>query len=547
MLCLFLLGTAQACTDTKWVSLPDEPAPDGAVIGKPGEGETPDPEPEPEVREFINNSYVRGDFFEIGRISAQSLAACNDLIYLAVRPYADGSLAFDIPQNDGTLAGGARYVASFDGRNGLMHFDGAGSMNCGMGLLESPDGASKKFTFATYLYIDEWVKGADIFRKQNGNSTEVALQLGDAEQSLRLVVNGSSASVAARDLKPGTWQYICVVYDNGAAKLFCGSNPVVNFSQLPAQLPNNKVDFVVGDRFKGYLDETCVSALAYNNLGKTPLVFNNWNNSKTLAYWKYDDAQHPAKDAHTWATRLEAIRAALATQPGERMLRIGAAGGEWHAMVADEGARARFASNIARLIEEYHLDGVDLDFEWSYSATEFDNYSKAIIKLNSALDSKACFSVSLHPVSYRISKEAIAAVDYISLQCYGPSTELFSYERFVRDGQAAVAYGIPASKLLMGVPFYGTTGKAGEQVAYCDLINDGGYSSTFADEYDFKGKHYVLNSVETIRKKTRWVCSNNYGGIMSWDLATDVDVNHELSLLKAVKAELDFYGNDSAE
>jgi GH18 family chitinase len=43
------------------------------------------------------------------------------------------------------------------------------------------------------------------------------------------------------------------------------------------------------------------------------------------------------------------------------------------------------------------------------------------------------------------------------------------------------------------------------------------------------------------------VCENGFGGIMSWDLATDVDVTHEMSLLKAVKEELDYYANPTVE
>ena len=156
-------------------------------------------------------------------------------------------------------------------------------------------------------------------------------------------------------------------------------------------------------------------------------------------------------------------------------------------------------------------------------------------------------TVSLHPVSYKISAEAIAAVDFISLQCYGPSVELFSMERFKSDGKAVVDYGIPQDKLVMGVPFYGTTGTAGEQAAYFDLVGKGNLTNTSADTWSYEGKNYTLNSQNTIRQKTQYVCENGFGGIMSWDLATDVDVTHEMSLLKAVKEEFDYYANPTVE
>lgn len=89
--------------------------------------------------------------FETNRISGASMGACNDLIYLTARPYADGDLTFDLPVNDATLTGAATYAASYNGRNGVLKLDGTGKMNAGDGLLHSPDGAFKKFTFGTYI------------------------------------------------------------------------------------------------------------------------------------------------------------------------------------------------------------------------------------------------------------------------------------------------------------------------------------------------------------------------------------------------------------
>ena len=53
-----------------------------------------------------------------------------------------------------------------------------GKMNAGDGLLHSPDGAFKKFTFGTYIYVSEWVDGACLFKKVDGGSVVIAFQLG---------------------------------------------------------------------------------------------------------------------------------------------------------------------------------------------------------------------------------------------------------------------------------------------------------------------------------------------------------------------------------
>lgn len=478
------------------------------------------------------------------------MGACNDLIYLTARPYADGDLTFDLPVNDAELTG-VSYMPSYEGRNGVVKFDGAGKMNGGDGLLHSPDGAYKKFTFGTYLYITEWVNGAYLFNKVNNNSTIISFQLGATEGNLRFTIGNSTRTVVNDNLKPGAWHYVAITYSGGKAKLYVDTNntPTEFTGSLPAEIPNTRADFFLGEKFKGYLDETFVSSLEVGTLGRNPISFdtNIWNNTKTLAYWKYDDSAQLGKDSHTWAIRLEQIRAALNGQVGDRKLRLGIAGGEWLKMVGNETARTNFANNVKNVLDKYNMDGVDLDFEWAYYASDLTNYSKAIVKLRNVLGKNVFFTVSLHPVSYKITPEAIAAVDFISFQCYGPQAALFSFERFKSDGQTAVKYGIPQNKLVMGVPFYGTTGTAGEQVAYYDLINKGNLTNTSVDEWMYNGKNYTLNSQTTIRQKTQYVCENGFGGIMSWDLATDVDVTDDKSLLKVVKEEFDYYANPAVE
>ena len=63
--------------------------------------------------------------------------------------------------------------------------------------------------------------------------------------------------------------------------------------------------------------------------------------------------------------------------------------------------------------------------------------------MREVLGNKYLFSVSLHPVCYQISKEAIEAVDFISLQCYGPSPVRFPIEKYCSDIQMVLEYGIP--------------------------------------------------------------------------------------------------------
>ncbi len=556
-LCLFLFGTLTACKDTKWMDVPTGTSPDGAVTGKPGEDEPDDPD-DPTEMGLINCSYIRGDFYDSGRISGKSMATCNDLIFLVCRPYADGSLAFELP--DAQLTGNATYIAEKSGKNGVLYFNGSATMNAGDGLLHSPDGPSKQFTFGTYIYIDEWVANAYLFKKVTSSKTIAALQLGEVAGKVKLIIGSLSTEITNDELTVGGWHYIALSYKASAdpeIKLDVDSKSTKltpqNDNTFP-EVPNDKADFVIGDKFKGYMEETTVWSISVGALGKDPITYPSvWNKTKVLAYWKYDDSGNPGKDSHTWLTRMEDMRKALGTSTGTLRFRLGCAGGQWKDMVKNEGAYTNFAHNICKVLSTHNLDGVDLDFEWPEGGAEGAAYSKAIVGMSKIFkqnSKKIFFTVSIHPycMTY-LTDEAYKATNFVSLQCYGPTTEYYPYERFVAEAEKAVTEAkIPKNKLVLGVPFQGATETGKKTAGYFDFA-DGVTSDQTTVEY--KGDTYTFDGVEAIYRKTQYACENGYAGIMSWDLAIDVDVTNEKSLLKAVQKAIEDYifssGNEATE
>ena len=151
------------------------------------------------------------------------------------------------------------------------------------------------------------------------------------------------------------------------------------------------------------------------------------------------------KGVTTWEGLIKSVRAKV--KGTKAKIRLGASSGEWKAMVADETARTAFARNIKKVLEKNKLDGIDLDFEWAENEKEYEDYSLAIVKMREVLGDKYIFSVSLHPVCYKISRKAIDAVDFISLQCYGPSPVRFPVEKYDSDIQMVLKYGIPEFRL----------------------------------------------------------------------------------------------------
>ena len=212
-------------------------------------------------------------------------------------------------------------------------------------------------------------------------------------------------------------------------------------------------------------------------------------------------------------------------------------------MVKNEGAYTNFANKLCEVLSTHNLDGIDLDFEWPENSSEGTAYSKAIVEMSKIFKKnakKVFFTVSLHPyyVKY-MTEDACKAPDFISLQCYGPSTDLYPLNAFQQSSESA-AQKIPKNKLVLGVPFQGTTGTPGEQKGYFDFANSiSGPDQTQITYTD--DKTYTFDGVNAIYNKTKYACENGYAGIMSWDLANDVDVTNDKSLLKTVQKAIEDY------
>lgn len=568
---LFILSaivgfTIAGCKDSQLVDLPQCPPPEGTVTGeKPGENVEPD---NPSTTSsFINCSYIRGDFYETGKVSKESMEACNDLIYLSASVCSEGHIMFDIPKCDGKLENEAVYVNSHEGRNGVIQFKGGNSrFNAGTGLLESPNSNKTKskevstFTFSTYVYLEEWnTQGPGyLFRKGSEGKQFFSFKT-KTDNKLALTIDGTEIATFSPEyhgLKTGKWQYVALAFDGKNKKATLYVDDVKLEKELTKEYavhfdPNNPhTDFCIGEGIKGYMDETAVNSQAIQG-AKSPLNFNktDWNSTKYTAYWKYDDSQNPGKDSHTWLTILESIRSKIGEQLGSRKrLRLGIKGsgesnnkGGWQYMVADETARTNFANNVKKLVNDYGFDGVDLDFEWFYNSETqgLSDYSATILKLRETLGKDAYLTVSLLPSAYKISQEAIAAVDFISLQCYGVNPDNWAFSFYENAAKEITQYGVPKNKLVMGVPFYGCKGK-GQSVAYRDLVEGGCIVDPSQNTVAYNGIDYTIDSQDRMREKVRYVIDNEMLGIMSWDLATDVPVTDEKSLLKVVCDEFKY-------
>ncbi len=199
-------------------------------------------------------------------------------------------------------------------------------------------------------------------------------------------------------------------------------------------------------------------------------------------------------------------------------------------LAASSRTRATFITNTMKMVEDYHLDGVDIDWEYPDAGISSQYFDTLMTDLGKALHAKGkiltAAVVLFGPIGDGIPTSVFTTVDFINIMAYDNQTPPHSS---FDVAQKALTYwlgkGLPKEKAILGVPFYGRPSK--EDGAYKSLVARD-KAAPFKDEID--GCFY--NGLTTMRAKTTLALEQG-GGIMIWELASDT--NDSTSLLKAIR------------
>ena len=214
---------------------------------------------------------------------------------------------------------------------------------------------------------------------------------------------------------------------------------------------------------------------------------------------------------------------------------------------ADEERLARFAENILAMCEEYGFDGVDMDWEHPRvdggSAGRYENLMRMLAEelhardklLTAAVLSGATADGNIYYDAAAHTNAVLNAVDFINVMAYdgGDGERHSSYEFAVDCGTYwKDTRGLPAYKVVLGVPFYSRPGWA-DYGAILAAVPD----ACQGDRALYNGMEVWYNGPGTIEKKTEYALEN-LGGVMIWELTQDTDQEDE-SLLQAIGKTLE--------
>ena len=199
---------------------------------------------------------------------------------------------------------------------------------------------------------------------------------------------------------------------------------------------------------------------------------------------------------------------------------------QFETVAADPALRSAFVQNLKAFIDEYQLDGADVDWEYPDAGQSAQNFLALIQELDSALPDKEITTavVSHGENGMGILPEALEIFDFVNVMTYdGPDHG--TMKQFEQGLAFWTARGLPKEKIVMGLPFYGDPG-----LAYFKIVAEDP-SAAQADTYDYLGKTYHYNGIPTVQAKTK-LAMQQANGIMFWTL--DYDAQGEFSLVNAI-------------
>jgi beta-glucanase (GH16 family)/GH18 family chitinase len=200
---------------------------------------------------------------------------------------------------------------------------------------------------------------------------------------------------------------------------------------------------------------------------------------------------------------------------------------------ATDANRTDFTNRVVTVINHFGLDGVDIDWEYPVAGTaQVENFRLLMQKLCGEMHNRGKLCTAAVAASGSsadgVASAVFGYVDWLNLMAYdggaGAANSPYSYAMSTLDYW--LGRGLPASKAVLGVPFYGRGASFSDYRAYNVIVaND----PQAPNKDESQGFHY--NGLQTIRNKTT-LAKQRGGGIMFWELSQDAAGS--ASLLSAI-------------
>ena len=208
-------------------------------------------------------------------------------------------------------------------------------------------------------------------------------------------------------------------------------------------------------------------------------------------------------------------------------VKVGLALGGWNdgndsafeALAGNSGARTTFVNAVMGLVGQYNLDGIDIDWEYPDPGTSGNNYTALMQQLSTALHGQGklltAAVVSEGGTANGVQPAVFGLVDWLNIMAYDGGSPHANYDWSIASVNFWKGRGLPASKAVIGVPFYSRP----SYYTFADLVSRDPANAN-RDCVTINGSNECYNGLPTVRRKTQWAMTNA-AGIMFWEMSQD--------------------------
>ena len=221
--------------------------------------------------------------------------------------------------------------------------------------------------------------------------------------------------------------------------------------------------------------------------------------------------------------------------------------GGFSEMASTDKRRKAFARDCKRIVKEFGLDGIDIDWEYpssseagiSSSPADINNFTLLMKALRKALGKSYQLSCATIADARFVDFKTIEPyVDLVNIMMYDVGNPPYHHAALYRSEmsgrvtaeeafQLHLNAGIPAHKLVLGVPFYGRSVKGFGDTAYGALVKRTDVTRMWDDvakaPYLMKDGEFVCTyeDPESLAWKCRFIKETGMRGAMYWEYRND--------------------------
>lgn len=233
------------------------------------------------------------------------------------------------------------------------------------------------------------------------------------------------------------------------------------------------------------------------------------------------------------------------------LLSIGGWGsGRFSEMAANDEYRRAFVADCARVVKEFALDGIDIDWEYptssmaniSSSPDDTENFTLLMQDIRAAIgNEKELTLATVASARYIDFKAILPSVDFVNIMAYDMASAPKHHSALYPSGHsgditsdgavtAHLKAGVPPSKLVMGMPFYGRGGDG--YPSFQDYNKVGNTDTQYTEKWDEVAQvPYLADKNDTLvfgfenprslAIKCQYILDKDLLGGMYWDYSGD--------------------------